>query len=422
RVNFQSQAASHIQSVGVAGGVLLVLTEREYIGFTRRDSKHFERVVAEAFDRLRSIPDDLHAGSRLVTALFALHQREAAIEIAGRLLQSRKAVSDPLGASMLSGLIEAAAETEADLNPPQAYAHRFTKKPAVDGRLEESYRQHEGFRLESLKHVFRIQREELTGLDWKGKEDLSAKLYFGWDNEKFYFALDVSDSHLRPHDREADTWQGDLLFIMFDFLNDDSARFSRDDTLLHLGFMKPRKREQTEAEKKREEENRPDGEYMIRRKEEDDSGAVYECAIPWVMFYEHMYGENEELWPSLKPPYDGFRFGFNLALTDDDSIEIVQRKKKQPGEGKKPPDEENKEELETTTDKGPGATKIIMWTPGLLMEHEMGYLFNGFMPNRFGTVTLKDKTVRPEPEEGKELDPTVEPKKDVQEIEKPKEK
>ena len=84
------------------------------------------------------------------------------------------------------------------------------------------------------------------------------------------------------------------------------------------------------------------------------------------MFYRHLYGPAERYWPpaSSRPPYDGFRFGFNLTLIDDD------------------------------TPKGTKATKAVTWTQSLLVSDKKYKLMDGFVPSRMGTVIQRDDLPR----------------------------
>jgi hypothetical protein len=59
-----------------------------------------------------------------------------------------------------------------------------------------------------------------------------------------------------------------------------------------------------------EDEQEPEGNFSVKKKE-DDSGAVYEIALPWSSF-SRTFSEG-------RPPARGYSFGLSLLLTDDDT-------------------------------------------------------------------------------------------------------
>jgi hypothetical protein len=101
-----------------------------------------------------------------------------------------------------------------------------------------------------------------------------------------------------------------------------------------------------------EERNKPKGEYFVKRRE-DGSGAVYEARIPWALFNEN--GTNID--PQNGPP-EGFTFGLDLILLDDDT--------------------------------GGCTTKTLNLARGLLLGRRNA-LWRAFVPRKFATIRLKGK-------------------------------
>jgi hypothetical protein len=182
----------------------------------------------------------------------------------------------------------------------------------------------------------------------RGKDDLSGTLYLAYDDRYFYFALDVEDSSLIPFDSEAEEWKGDCLLIAIDTLGDGGDYFQHDDNLLSLALTLPKKKQQNQDQGKDDE---PDGKFFVKRKD-DGSGAIYEAAIPWDSFIQHQ----ADIDPS-RGPREGFTFGFNVVVTDDDD--------------------------------GHGARKALSWTPSITLHKEKRKLWHGFVPGRFGKVICK---------------------------------
>ena len=100
-----------------------------------------------------------------------------------------------------------------------------------------------------------------------------------------------------------------------------------------------------------EEEEEPAGKYFVKRKD-DGSGAVYEVAIPWTTFAE----KGADIDPAAGPK-EGFSFGFNVVLTDDDD--------------------------------GRGAAKALSLTPSIALHREKSKLWQGFVPGRFAKIICR---------------------------------
>jgi hypothetical protein len=229
--------------------------------------------------------------------------------------------------------------------------HRVRGPVKVDGVLDDGWTPALAIR-RGIDGVFKVDRRRLGGEEWLSRHDLSATFYFGWDRENFYFAVDARDSIIRPWDRDdEDNWKGDLLLIALDPLGDGGWLARADDVLLSMGLVAP-KRNPTPEEREEEERNKPKGEYFVRRRE-DDSGAVYEARIPWELFNEN--GTNID---AKKGPPDGFSFGLDLVLLDDDT--------------------------------GGGTTKTLNLARGLLLGRR-STLWRGFVPRNFAKMRLKDR-------------------------------
>ncbi len=219
--------------------------------------------------------------------------------------------------------------------------------PNVDGVIDEPWRADLAARLNGPAHIDEIQGVPPEQARWRSPSDLSAVLYTGWDSKYFYFALDVSDDVHRTYTGQSDTWVGDGLIISIDAENDGGYgyRFTGKDLLLTLALTrKDEKRDDDEGE------DEPSGEYRVRIKD-DNSGAVYEVALPW----EYLGIEN---------PRPGFRFGFNVTVTDDD---------------------------------GDRAVKAISWTPGMILDRDRSMMIRGFTPALFGDVVLTGRQAGPAP-------------------------
>jgi hypothetical protein len=67
--------------------------------------------------------------------------------------------------------------------------------------------------------------------------------------------------------------------------------------------------EEGEEDDEEDDEPKPDGLFSVKKKN-DDSGAIYEVALPWESFSKNF---------ADGAPPRGYRFGISLLLTDDDA-------------------------------------------------------------------------------------------------------
>lgn len=349
-----------IFSAGAVAGSLVVVSDKGYFGFSRHDS---EQLAQEIVELLQAMQAPAQAKDPLLKALLADRLQRAdrlkpAVKVLAQALLSESLKPDAYRRlwSQLTALLEAQIERQR----PKMKIRKLTKPASIDGELNDWWREWSSVELSGPVHVLPIQPKagEKIGL-WKGQEDLSARLYMAYDKHNFYFALDVRDTDLRPYDADSDDWIGDCLLICIDTMNDGSSSYNRDDILLSLALTKPRKKgkkkdPQGQPQKKR---RRPEGKYFVKRKE-DNSGAIYECKVPWSMFKD----KGADLREGKGPP-KGFTFGFNIVLTDDDG-----------DRGQK--------------GKARGAVKMLSWTPSLRLHTLKNRLWQGFIPKYFGKITL----------------------------------
>jgi hypothetical protein len=278
--------------------------------------------------------------------------------------------------AQLAALSEAAIENVR----PTYDVRRMPRPPEIDGELNDWWRDWSSVDLTGPRYVVPIQLESGRPGRWTGPEDLSAKLYMGWDDKYFYFTLDVMDSDLRPYDSEAPKWIGDCLLIAIDTKNDGGFWFAPDDVLLSLALTLPKKKKDEDKDKKdgdAEEKNKPEGKYFVKRKD-DGSGAVYEAEIPWSLFVQNgAVGVD-----AVKGPPPGFTFGFNVILTDDDGDRIGPQDIPPGVDPKTLPEGKREGDFR-------GALKTLQLTPSVLLHEKKERLWQGYIPEYFAKITLK---------------------------------
>jgi len=290
----------------------------------------------------RHASGDGSALAPLATALYQRGDEDRAVELLTHALDDETLPDAQYAA--LKDQLNSLREALAAQRPPVLAARRFETAPKIDGAIDEPWRRDQAACLNSPRHIDEIQGRPTAESRWKSPSDLSATLYSGWDEKHFYFAIDVNDDIHRTYTSERDTWVGDGLIISIDCDNDGGYgySFTGRDILLTLALTRKDERKDDQDER-----DTPKGRYRVRRKD-DNSGTVYEIAIPWSYM-------------KLPTPKPGFRFGFNVTITDDD---------------------------------GDRTTKALSWTPGMMLDRERSMMIRGFTPALFGDVRLDGPTRR----------------------------
>jgi outer membrane protein assembly factor BamB/tetratricopeptide (TPR) repeat protein len=370
---------AEIQSATAFGDTLVVSTNRNLFGFRMYDYYREVRRMLALADRVTEEPNDFAAVLQLASVRFMLgFTTPAKAELVNALL-SEAIVEQYRWYGRLESFLEAVVEAEAAEKPAEADVPYIRHAPSMDGEAGDDYPRFSTIELGGPSHVMKIQGEREGALPWLGKEDLSGRMSLSWDKKNFYLYIDVDDNIMRPHDRDSDKWVGDILLIAIDFRDDGGQSYRGDDELLSLALVLPRKREMTKEEEEDEEKRKPEGEYFVKRKD-DNSGLVYEVAMPWSLFKAHGSNVDPE-----KGPSEGFAFGMDVIVVDDDI--------------------------------GSGATKALSWSSGVKLGAERMELWRGYVPDRFAKVRLiggpadKGAPDAPKPKGGEgELKLKLEPK------------
>jgi len=226
----------------------------------------------------------------------------------------------------------------------------FRTPPKIDGRLHEDWRRDRAAMLDRPRHIERVQSTRSTGIlpvkrhgqdgratkrFWHGPNDLSATVYLAWDTRNLYLAVDVRDDVRAVHDFVGREWRGDCIIVAIDPEGDGGYRMHGSDSAFWLGLA---------AKRAAGDGDEPlGGEHRVKIKE-DESGVVYELALPWT---EIGVG-----------PRVGVRFGLNIMVIDSD---------------------------------GGVAAKAASWTPGLTQNRSRDIMTDGIAPALFGTVILKER-------------------------------
>ena len=314
----------------ILGGKLILLTDGGDCAFESVPPADAD-VAGETEIRLARAylanPGSVENVSRLALEYFRTGEREAAMNLLNRALLSEDVLQEmvkepvlpktgPEKRYLLAYLLDGIKEEHMKEGVPRIACRQFRMPPAIDGELNDAWDVATRIHLATPRNVGTIPgREQLS--DWEGEEDLSAYIYTGWDETYFYFAMDVMDDSLHPYDKDADNWKGDCLLIGLDPLGDGGHDQDSNDQLMTLALTVPKrnkldkdkKKAEGEESEEEEDERKPDGLFSVKKKE-DDSGAVYEVALPWESFSKEF---------EKGAPPRGYVFGLSLLLTDDDT-------------------------------------------------------------------------------------------------------
>lgn len=362
-----------------AGGCVVVSTDRGTFGLTHVDDERLAReTLAATLDFAAS--DTPRNRAALADKLVRANppRVEDALDSVSKALLAEGAGASPETYDRLFAQLASLAESAVEQTRPHYDVRRMPRPPEVDGELNDWWRSWSSIDMTGPRYVCPIQLEGGRPGRWNGPEDLSAKLYMGWDERYFYFALDVLDTDLRPYDSESPKWIGDCLLMAIDTKNDGGYWFAPDDMLLSLALTLPKKKKDDDKDKDKKDQDedeaskKPEGKYFVKRKE-DGSGAVYEARIPWATFKQ--YGTTGE-------GAAGFTFGFNVILTDDDGDRF--------GPQDLPPgvDPKNLPEGHREGDFR-GSLKSLQLTPSVLLHEKKERLWQGYIPEYFAKITLK---------------------------------
>ena len=325
-----------------------------------------QRLDMDRVRRFLDNPGDFDNTTELALDYFRGGDPETAMRLLSTSLLAEDTLlqNDAERLALLRYLLSGLKEEHMKQSVPTISAQRVTHPPAIDGELNDAWNLAGRVRLRSPTEVGAISSPGQTG-EWDGAEDLAADLYTGWDDSYFYFVLDVNDDVLHPYDRDAEVWKGDCLLIGLDPTGDGGYRQHGNDQLMTLALTVPKRKKddkngqdeeedpgdpnENEEEEGEDEEERakPEGKFSVKKKP-DDSGAIYEVALPWENFSE-----------AGLSPAKGVSFGLSLLLTDDDT--------------------------------GQGATKTLSLNPCLLLpkSQKNSRLWRYIIPNFFPKVRLE---------------------------------
>lgn len=223
--------------------------------------------------------------------------------------------------------------------PPLLVAEKTSRPSAMTGRVADAWPLHRSEILRGLRHVAPVAGAPAPLRPWEGPDDLSGRLSVTWDDKALYLLVDVSDSVHRNVSERGHQRVGDALMVAIDPENDGGYGFGLggNDFIFTQALMeRPPRDEEGDAGM--------EGQYAVQRRD-DDSGTVYQSAIPW----SYLRGMR---------PVPGTIFGLNIAVMDDD---------------------------------GAGVQKTLQRTPGLELHSSPFEFGRGYAPAHFGKVLLVDE-------------------------------
>ncbi len=368
------------RGVMAAGGCVVVSSDRGTFGLTRVDDEKLAReTLAATLDLAKDDTAERRAAlaDKLVRASPA--RLEDALDSCAKALLAEGTGASPETYDRLFAQLAALSESAIEAVRPHYEVRRMPRPPEIDGELNDWWRGWSAVDMIGPRFVSPVQLESGRPGRWNGPEDLSARLYMGWDERYFYFAIDVMDGDLRPFDSESQKWIGDCLLIAIDTKNDGGYWFAPDDLLLSLALTLPKKKKDDDKDKDKQNQDgedegnkKPEGKFFVKRKD-DGSGAVYEARIPWATFKaNNTNGEGAT----------GFTFGFNIILTDDDGDRFGPQDLPPGVDPKTLPEGHREGDFR-------GALKSLQLTPSVLLHEKKERLWQGYIPEYFAKITLR---------------------------------
>jgi len=317
----------------VVGGALMVATDRGTFCYSRAHVAPAEHAAARAAEP-ESTADFLGAAQRA----FEIGSLPDAIRLLCAAMERTDNDVDYLRMyDRMSGIRDALHEKE----HPAVRCVKMDRPPEIDGIMADDWDESACLKLDTPEYIEMMLPGPGPGRNLaaasgrpRGANDISMKVYAGWDHENFYLAVDVTDRTHRTTGKKDEKWIGDQLIIAIDCHNDGGYGYGWGDYILSQGLMDKPKDDKANEEK-------PEGEYSVKLKE-DHSGVVYESSIPWSYLRE------------IKPEV-GACFGFGVTVTDDD---------------------------------GGGVMKSTSWTPGLYLHKDTSKMGRGFSPELLGDMVL----------------------------------
>jgi len=322
-------------SVVASAGTMAFCSSRGIEAFRMGGGRTAGAALAALLDGGRDAPDEIRA-PETARLLFTQGRYEAAMAWLDRVLLAEP--PRPAAFASLHDQLMAIREAASERGRITYGAPRFRRPPKIDGRLCEDWRSDRGAVLDRPRHIECVKPPLTAQRFWQGPNDLSATLYVGWDDRRLYLAIDVNDDVQTTHDFDAAEWTGDCLMVSIDPECDGGYQLQGEDHVFWLALTAKQKKPRDD------EDQQLGGEHRIKIKE-DESGTVYELALPWADV-------------GIERPRPGMRLGLNILVLDDD---------------------------------GGRHLKAVTWAPGLTQHRKKRVLSLGIAPSLFGTVILKER-------------------------------
>ncbi|MBI4569618.1 MAG: PQQ-binding-like beta-propeller repeat protein, partial [Planctomycetes bacterium] len=265
---------------------------------------------------------DPAAAARAARAVAEMGRAREAFRFLDRFLAPRATERGPAAlsspeAAALRELWEGAAQAAR----PRVVARRMTRAPLMDGVLDDAWAAVGSVSRRSLAHMAPLLRPAAAapglpptnvadpGATWGGPYDLSARFFFGWDDECLYLAVEVSDEEHIPFDFEHVDCFGDILFTSIHSLVQGKEVHVAPAGGHVFGHQRPPPGGKKDDEKRRKERQAMRDRMAVRRDRERQV-TVYELAFPWSAFFYPERGGRAASAPSPAP-------GANPAPTTD---------------------------------------------------------------------------------------------------------